>query len=92
MNALKSIKIKNSEGYDRIAQRIFNEGREILIKPITKLFELIYKTKQIPEQWSVSKIIPIFKKGSKTSIENYRPIANLCSITKVYEQLIINRL
>ena len=40
----------------------------------------------------MSKIIPIFKKGSKSDIENYRPIANLCSMTKVYKQLIINRL
>ena len=92
MNALRSIKIKNSEGYDRIPQRILNEGRELLIKPITRLFELIYESNQIPEQWSISKVIPIFKKGSKTLIENYRPIANLCSITKVYEQLIIDRL
>ena len=92
MNALKSIKIKNSEGYDRIPQRIFNEAKSILIKPITRLFELIYNNNQIPAQWSISKIIPIFKKGSKNSIENYRPIANLCSITKVYEQLIIDRL
>ena len=27
MNALKSIKIKNSKGYDRIPQRIFNEAK-----------------------------------------------------------------
>ena len=92
MEALRSIKIKNCEGYDRIPQRILNEGKEILINPITKLFNLIYEYKTIPEQWSISKIIPIFKKGSKTDIENYRPIANLCSTTKVFEQLIINRI
>ena len=31
-------------------------------------------------------------KGSKTNVENYRLIANLCSMTKVYEQLIKDRL
>ena len=40
----------------------------------------------------MSKIIPIFKKGSKTHVENFWPIAKLCSITKVYDQLIIHRL
>ena len=40
----------------------------------------------------MSKIIPLFKKGSKTDVVNYQPIANLCSITKVYEQLITDRL
>ena len=60
--------------------------------PIAKLFELIYEQKSIPQQWSISKIIPIHKKGPKTNIQNYRPIANLCAMTKVFEQLIINRI
>ena len=92
IKALKSIKIKNSEGYDRIPQRILNEGMNYLIQPCIKLFNLIYTQRKLPDQWSVSKIIPLFKKGSKTDVENYRPIANLCSMTKVYEQLIIDRL
>ena len=90
--AIKSVKIKNCEGYDRIPQRILCEGIEYLIQPIHRLFSLIYEQKKIPEQWLISKIIPIFKKGSKNNVENYRPIANLCSMTKVYEQLIIDRL
>ena len=89
---LRSMKIKNCEGYDRIPQRILNEGSDSLLIPITHLFKLVYEHKKIPDQWSISKIIPIHKKGSKTDIENYRPIANLCSITKVFEQLIINRI
>ena len=91
-DALKSIKIKNCEGYDRIPQRILIEGCDVLLPPIKRLFELIYEQKTIPQQWSISKIIPIHKKGPKTSIQNYRPIANLCAITKVFEQLIINRI
>ena len=44
------------------------------------------------EQWKVAKITPIFKKGSKTCVENYRPIANLCSASKVFEKLILNQI
>ena len=75
---LKSIKIKNCEGYDRIPQRILNEGSESLVFPITHLMNLVYINRQILEQRSISKIIPIHKKGTKTDKENYRPIANLC--------------
>ena len=92
VKAFKTIKIKNCEGFDRIPQRILIEGMENLIVPAHRLFNLIYRQKKIPEQWSMSKIIPIYKKGSKSEIENYRPIANLCSMTKVFEQLIIIRL
>ena len=46
----------------------------------------------MPEQWKVSKIVPIFKKGCKTKIENYRPIANLCSSSKIFEKLILKQI
>ena len=92
IKAIRSIKIKNCEGYDRIPQRILTEGINYLIEPMHKLFNLIYEHKKLPQQWLISKIIPIFKKGAKSEVENYRPIANLCSTTKIFEQLIIDRL
>ena len=32
------------------------------------------------------------KKGSKHQIENYRPVAGLCSASKIFERLILNRI
>ena len=89
---LKSIKIKNCEGYDRIPQRILVDGANLLLKPLTGLFSRIYNQKTVPAQWLVSKIIPIHKKGPKCNVENYRPIANLCSTSKIFERLILNKL
>ena len=56
------------------------------------LTEKIYYTQKIPEQWKVSKIIPVFKKGNVHQIENYRPIANLCSASKFFERLILKQI
>ena len=50
-SCIKSIKIKNCEGYDRIPQRVLIEGIEHLLKPLSKLFTLVYSNKNIPEQW-----------------------------------------
>ena len=36
--------------------------------------------------------MPIFKKGKKDDIANYRPVANLCSGSKIFECLILNRI
>ena len=90
--AILSLKLKNSEGFDRIPQRILMDGIDVLITPFEKLFELIYSTNTIPEQWGMSKITPIHKKGEKNNIRNYRPIANLCEATKIYERLILQRI
>ena len=38
---IKSIKIKNSEGHDRIPQRILVDGAFYLIPPLAKLFGMI---------------------------------------------------
>jgi hypothetical protein len=56
------------------------------------LFHKIYEAKKIPEQWKVAKIIPLHKKGNKQDITNYRPISNLCAVSKVFEKLILKRL
>ena len=92
LECLKEIKTKNCEGYDRIPQRILSDGAELLVFPLTTLFEKIYSQKKIPEQWSIAKVIPIHKKGPKNNVENYRPISNLCSTSKVFEKLILKQL
>ena len=91
-NAISTLKLKNSEGFDRIPQRILIDGMQLLIEPFTVLFNQIYSSNIIPEQWSMSKITPIFKKGDRTNITNYRPISNLCSMSKVFEKLIMQRI
>ena len=90
--AIKSLKPKNCEGHDRIPVRILIDGVDQLIKPLSYLFNKIYTTKKVPEQWLISKIFPVHKKGPTNSIENYRPISNLCACSKIFEKLILMRL
>jgi hypothetical protein len=85
---LNELKIKNCEGYDRIPMRILKDGASILRNPLSTLFGRIYKEKEIPEQWKVAKIIPLPKKRSKQDVANYRPISNLCSVSRLFEKLI----
>ena len=57
LECVKTIKIKNVEGYDRIPQRVLVDGIEILLRPLAVLFDLIYRQSKVPDQWLVSKII-----------------------------------
>ena len=69
------------------------DGANYLIKSFEGLFERIYYQRSVPGQWLVSKTMPVFKnKGSKNDIENYRPISNLCSSSKIFEKLILKRI
>ena len=49
--AIKSLKIKNCEGFDRIPVRILIDGTNELVQVLSHLFNLIYKHKTIPSQW-----------------------------------------
>ena len=90
--AINSLKIKNCEGFDKIPQRVLIDGFDVIKYPLAVLFKNIYETKEIPSQWLVSKVIPIHKKGNVSNIENYRPISNLCSTSKIFEKLILLKL
>ena len=83
---------KKCDGFDRLPNCVLCDCRVTLLTPLASLFDKIYKTGVIPDQWKVSKVVPIFKKGNKDEIENYRPIANLCSTTKIFEKLILKQI
>ena len=42
----------------------------------------------VPEEWKEAKVVPIYKKGSKTASGNYRPVSLTCICCKMIESLI----
>ena len=53
------------------------------------IFNLSLNTGIFPDRM---KVIPIFKKGEKSSISNYRPISVLPCFSKILERITYNRL
>ena len=68
------------------------DGTLNLIQSLKGLFKRVYFQNALPEQWIISKIIPIHKKGPANKIKNNRPIANLCSTSKLFERLILKHI
>ena len=44
-----------------------------------------------PDILKIAKTIPIYKKGSKLGVSNYRPISLLSNLNKILEKLMFNR-
>ena len=59
---------------------------------ISKLFNLCIYYERFPSKFKIANIIPVYKKGSKNKISNYRPIAIISNLSKIIESLVLNRL
>ena len=59
--------------------------------PISIIFNISITTGTFPRLLKTSKTIPVYKKGSKLKINNYRPISLLSNINKIFEKLMFNR-
>ncbi|CAL4087967.1 unnamed protein product, partial [Meganyctiphanes norvegica] len=64
----------------------------ILFPALEKIFNLALTTGVYPDNLKIAKVIPIFKKGSPTSVNNYRPISILSTINKIFEKILYARL
>ena len=87
---LKSLKVSKSPGPDEIHPRILKELAEELCHPLTLLFNKSLNAGKIPTKWKVAEVRPIFKKGSKVSAGNYRPVSLTSVVCKVFENFIRN--
>ena len=83
---LKEMRASKSFGPDRIPMTFYHDGNEQLTVNLSQLFQKIYQEMKIPDQWKCSRILPLLKKGYRTQFANYRPIANNCSVAKIFEK------
>ena len=84
------MKSKSNTGYDEISNKLVNQARSVLVKPLTLLINQIIHTGEFPDQLKLSRVKPLFKKGDQCCFSNYRPISLLPSISKTFEHVLAN--
>jgi len=53
LQAMIALKGKKCYGYDNIPLLVLKDGAEVLALPYSKLFEKVYQTKELPDQWKI---------------------------------------
>ena len=65
---------------------------ESLLKPLFNIFQFSLETGIIPSNWKRGNAVPMYKKGNKNLINNYRPVSLLPIFSKIYEKYIYDKL
>jgi hypothetical protein len=89
---INNLKTNNSFGYDEIPVIILKNCSYFITSPLTYIINTSLITGTFPNRLKFSEIKPIYKKGDKKSISNYRPISLLTSFSKIFEKVIYRRL
>ena len=91
-NELNNLNINKSIGYDEIPAKFLKDSSSEIREVITYLINLSISTNIFPEEFKCAKVKPLFKKGKKTEVENYRPISVLCIMSKILEKAVFVQL
>ena len=78
-------KNKTSTGIDRISNKLIKTVVNELVSPLTIVINQMLNTGVFLNQLKISKVIPKYKSKDHTLLSNYRSIALLPSISKIFE-------
>ena len=89
---INSLKSNSSAGFDEIPMSLVKQCLCYFIKPLVHIYNVSFQTGIFPDMMKKAKIRPLFKKGDRQDIQNYRPISILSAFSKILEKLTYNRL
>ena len=62
------------------------------MRPLAIMINQMLNTGIFPSQLKISKVIPLYKANDETLLSNYRPIALLPSVYKIFENVMLDQI
>lgn len=70
-----------SMGPDGHHPRVLRELAGVITEPISAIYQRFWLPGEDPEDWRLANVTPIYKKGRKEDLGNYKPVS-LTSVTR----------
>ena len=88
LETLNHLNNKSSCGHDDISTNLLKRIFSPLLKPLTIIINQCIRTGIFPQKLKIAKLVPLYKKDDPHILGNYRPIALLPSISKIFEKIL----
>ena len=88
VDVLRILKVNKASGPDGISHRMLKNTSHTISVPLTKLFNLSLRLHVYPSLWKSANVMPLFKKGDKSEVGNYRPVSLISCVGKAFERII----
>ena len=88
LKEIDKIKETKAPGPDKLSPYLLKKLKENLAEPLTIIYNRSLQECEVPTDWKKANITPIFKKGSKQSPGNYRPISLTSIPGKILESIV----
>lgn len=86
--AIINLESKNNCGPDNLSPIFIKKCGDALVWPLWILYQKTKDEEIIPTRLKMSRVVPVFKKGKKDNITNYRIVAISPVILRIYESAI----
>ena len=92
ISLIRNLDPNKATGSDGISGQLLLLCDDSVILPLNIIFKNILLTSTYPDLWKLGDVTPVFKKGDKQLIKNYRPISLLPICSKIFEKIIFKNL
>ena len=89
---LKGLNPSKALGPDELHPRVLKELATELGPVVFHLFQQSINTGELPSEWSLANICPLFKKGDRSLACNYRPVSLTCIPCKLLEHIVCSKI
>ena len=89
---LETLNSNKAYGPDGLHGELLKNCAAGLAYPLSLIFQISYNSGSLPSEWKLGHVVPIFKKGDKHDVSNYRPISLTCLVAKILERIVKEKL
>ena len=83
---MSSLRVDKATGPDGISARLLKEACPEIVPSLTHIINLSIRCGYFPDEWKISKVLPLYKEDIKSDPNNYRPISILPFVSKIIEK------